>query len=298
MKPLKTIGIIAVILVLCVIGHIGYLFYLAKAETYPSDAFLDTEANKTALIIVAHDDDAVSMAGTISKLTQQGWKVSELCFYQGWKGRDSARKVDLQKVAEIEQLESVEYHDVLLRIDRETVESPWKAIPYADFDNVYNKAPLRKYIKDFIDKYQPSVIFTLDDIIGGYGHPEHALMSQLVLEYCRENVNNPDFSVEKIYQAVFPPSVNEKVLKDQLAFNEAKRVWGFESTPSPSVQINIGAMAEQKQKVMLSYSTEQNSLTKIWPFYNYYPAKLYFNIFDKEYYRVLGRENGFYAKSQ
>jgi LmbE family N-acetylglucosaminyl deacetylase len=295
MKPLKTLGIIAAIIVLGLIGHIGYLFYLADAETYPSDTFLDTEANKTALIIVAHDDDAVSMAGTISKLTQQGWKVSELCFYQGWKGRDSTRKVDLQKVAEIEQLESVEYHDILLRVDRATVESPWKAIPYADFDSVYNKAPLRKYIKDFIDIHQPSVIFTLDDIVGGYGHPEHALMSQLVLEYCREHLNNPEFSVKNIYQAVFPPSVNEKVLKDQLAFNEAKRVWGFERTPSPSVQINISDMAEQKQKVMLSYSTEQNSLTKIWPFYNYYPAKLYFNIFNKEYYRVLERENGYNA---
>jgi len=46
---------------LLISGHLVYLNHLAEADDYPKDMFLEFENNKKALIIVAHDDDAIRM---------------------------------------------------------------------------------------------------------------------------------------------------------------------------------------------------------------------------------------------
>ncbi len=38
---------------------------------------------------------------------------------------------------------------------------------------------------------------------------------------------------------------------------------------------------------MKAYSTEQNSIRKIWPSYQYYPAAIYFRLFDREFFRRI-----------
>ena len=189
MKILKIFIWLFAALLTALIGFIAYLFYLAAADTYPEDTFLFREDHKQALIIVAHDDDAVSMTGTIAQLCELGWDVREMCFYQGWKDKDPVRRQDLKKAADIMGLKGVEYHDILLRKDWGKVKKPWMPVPVA--------------------------------------------------------------------------------------------------------QVSLDGVEQKKKDAMLAYTTEQNSLTGIWPWYHRLPAKIYFSIFGKEYYRVLERENGF-----
>lgn len=276
-----------------IIGHVSYLYYLSAAAEYPEDQWLVNEVNRKALIIVAHDDDAISMSATIARLCDQGWDVGELCFYQGYKGRDEIRKHDLDRVASILGMVPPQYHDVELRRDREKVQLPWMPVPYDQFDSLYNKVPAQERIERFIETGQPSVILTLDNIMGGYGHPDHVLISQMVKDYCEGRSQDPSFSVQRIYQAVFDPGMNERILKNMDAFQAAKSVYGISGSPAPDVYISVKGQEERKRRALKAYTTEQNALTKIWPFYNYYPAWIYFGLFDKEYYRVLERKTGF-----
>jgi LmbE family N-acetylglucosaminyl deacetylase len=293
-KLLKILKITAILVVIAVGGHICFLYYLASADSYPEDTFLKQEKNKTAIIITAHDDDAVSMAGTISKLTAQGWNVKQMCFYQEYKKHNKeTRKSNLEFVAKLQGMKEVEHHDIVLRDNIESIEIPWAVFPKDQFDDVYHTKQAKSLIEQFILKNKPSVIFTLDDSIGGYGHPDHILISQLITDYCKSYQSDSAFTIQRIYQAVFDPSMNERILKDVQAYQIAKELYQFDQTPLPTVSIDLDGVESIKKEALQAYVTEQNSLRKVWPFYRFYPAKIYFGIFNKEYYRVLSLENNF-----
>jgi LmbE family N-acetylglucosaminyl deacetylase len=274
-------------------GHIAYLFYLSSDSEYSEDDFLLKANNKNAVVIVAHDDDAISMSGTIAMLTNAGWNVSELCFYQGWKDKDDIRKRDLTRAAEILKMAPPSYHNIALRTDRSELTKPWMPITNDQFDSVYIRKEAYPLIANFIEKHQPSVIFTLDNIMGGYGHPDHVFISQLVMDYCADRLSDSSFSVQRIYQAVFPTEMNERILGDMEVYQAAKQVYTITYFPEPDFFISITGYEQIKKDALLAFTTEQHALKKIWPYYDSYPATIYFNIFNKEYYRVLDMSGGF-----
>lgn len=294
MKRIIKISFFLLILaVLAISGHLFYLNSLASKETYPDDTWLATVTNKNALIIVAHDDDMIGSSGTITMLCQNGWTIREMCFYQQgglYAAKDSlknpVRKKDLQTVAAIQGIKSVSAIDFNFRYNMDTKEA-YLPVPYADFNRMFMIDSLTRYIADYIEQYKPSVIFTLDNVMGGYGNPDHVLISQIVLNYCNAHKNDPGFSVKKIYQPVFPADLAEHVLGPMPVYQQAKKVYQAEGMPNPDVQISIVRYASTKKKAMQSYTTEQNSIKKIWPYYNWYPAWIYFRIFDRDFFRVV-----------
>lgn len=294
MKRFKKIALfIAVLFTVLIAAHIIYLNTLSAKERYPADTYLDQEPNKTALIIVAHDDDMIGSAGTIAALVKKGWSIREMCFYQQggrYLLKDSLknpiRKRDLQRVAAIQGLKGVDPIDFNFRRDMQT-EASYMPMPYTQFAVNYYVDSMRQIIADYLKKYRPSVIFTLDDVMGGYGHPDHVFVSQVVRDHCNANAADPAFSVKRIYQPVFAPSLAESVLAKMPVYNEAKKVYNSTGMPAPTVQFDISAYASLKKEGMQAYTTEQNSLKKIWPWYNWYPASVYFKIFDREFYRVV-----------
>jgi len=295
-RIVKILLIVLVVAILAIGGHLLYLKSLASKETYPDDTWLAKASVKTALIIVAHDDDMIGSSGTISMLCKNGWQVREMCFYQQgglYAKKDSlknpVRKKDLQKVAAIQGIKSVSPIDFNFRYHMDTKEA-YMPTPYADFTKMFMIDSLSRYIAGYIEEYKPSVIFTLDNMVGGYGHPEHVLISRIVFDYCNAHRNDPGFSVERIYQPVFPKDLAEKVFSTMPVYQQAKKVYGVDGMPPPDVQINISPYASLKKQAMQTYSTEQNSIKKIWPYYNWYPAWIYFNIFDRDFFRVISFE--------
>ncbi len=294
MKRLFRILLFLLLIVILVIGgHVYYLTTLSAKEKYPADTYLDTTSNKSALIIVAHDDDMVGSSGTISRLCKNGWKIREMCFYQQgglYNTKDSiknpVRKEDLKRVAVIQGLAGTDPVDFNFRNDMQTGKA-YLPMPYAKFAENYKEDSLNGYIASYIEQYKPAVIFTLDNLMGGYGNPDHVLISRLVLAYCNLHKNDPGFSVKRIYQPVFPPSLAERVLGKLPVYIEAKKVYGTNGMPPPNVQIDISAFAKQKKAAMQTYTTEQNSLKQIWPFYNWYPSWVYFKIFDRDFFRII-----------
>lgn len=270
-----------------VAAHLYWLYRSQGEESFPQDTFLASAPNKTALIVVAHDDDAIGCAGTVSELSKMSWKVHFLTFYGHWRKEDNPRrKEEVARVAKIQQLASTDLIDFSIQRS-DTVKEPWRPIPYAAFPDYMQTDSLKIFISRAIDKYRPSVIFTLDNVIGGYGHPEHVCVSQAALNVCQERSPEVNFSVRKIYQAVFNRTLNEHVLKDNPAFIAAKKVYGADGSPDPTVEIDITNSSWEKKQVMLAYESQKRNLVKIWPFYDLYPHWVYFRIFSREHFRVI-----------
>ncbi|NOT74212.1 MAG: hypothetical protein HOP08_04730 [Cyclobacteriaceae bacterium] len=292
-KLFKILAYVALVLVLAIGAHLYYLTTLAAKETYPEDTYLAHVENKNALIIVAHDDDMIGSSGTIATLCKNGWDIREMCFYQNgglYAKKDSMknpiRKKDLQRVADIQGLSGVDPVDFTFRNNTRSEES-YMPMPYDKFAENFKIDSLTKIIAAYIEKNKPTVIFTLDSEMGGYGHPDHVLVSKIVLEYCQAHKSDSGFSVKKIYQAVFTPTLSERVMRNMPVYAAAKKVYQRDGMPFPDVQFNITANAALKKECMQAYTTEQNSLRQIWPYYHWYPASVYFGIFDRDFFRVI-----------
>jgi murein endopeptidase len=76
-------------------------------------------------------------------------------------------------------------------------------------------------------------------------------------------------------------------MSDMEVYNEAKKIYNMPGAPVPDVEINFYAEAEKKKECLQAYTTEQNSIRKIWPYYNWYPYWIYFRIFDRDFFRVV-----------
>ena len=132
-----------------VIWHVGYLNGLATKKSYPEDTWLAKCDKKEALIIVAHDDDAVACAGTISRLTNEGWTVREFCFYdEGNADRIKSRKEGTKRTQDIQGLKDFGWINQSLR--KKSDSSAALSIPYAAFDSVYRTNDIDTLIKALI----------------------------------------------------------------------------------------------------------------------------------------------------
>ena len=219
-----------------------------------------------------------------------------MCFYQD-RGIDAVtdstrigiRKKSLRSVKDIQGLQEVYPVDLDIRREK-NIDRPWFPIPHEDFEDSYRIDSIYAILDVLIRKHKPTVIFTLDNLVGGYGHPDHVLISQLILKYCMEHRDDETFSIKKIYQLVFPPSQSQGVMKDMEVYKGAREIYGVEGMPLPNVEFDVSPYSGPKKKAMLTYTTEQNSLTQIWPYYNWYPHWIYFKIIDKEYFRIIDVE--------
>ncbi|GAH36120.1 unnamed protein product [marine sediment metagenome] len=290
MKKIKKIGIAIILIGICAVAvHIIYLFTLTPKEKYPEDTYLKSEQKKSALIIVAHDDDAVLFSGTTSLLAANGWDISFMCFYTDlWRPEDNpTRKLEMEKVLEIEGLKNLELIDFTITKYLDTIDKPWMPIPFDKFPDYYKIDSLKMYVLKVIKKYNPSVVFTLDNEIGFYGNPVHVLVSQIVTDICSSYKDSLDFSVKKIYQGVYPPSMAEKIMGDKGAYQYGKEIYHCDGMPEPDVQIDISSYAMTKKRVHLAHASQHRNLKKFIPYYHYYPGWLYFRIFNKEYFRII-----------
>lgn len=280
-----------VLLFIAILSHFFYLRTKAPKESYPDDTWLSRVENKKALIIVAHDDDAISCAGTITQLCKKGWNIKELCFYnkvndQKKLARNAQRQIDIQKVKKIEGLSSFEFVTLPFRNLELLSTLEYMPITKDEFDKQYNKNSLLFYIRRLIDDHKPSVIFTLDNQLGGYGHPDHKLVSQLVYDECMRRAKDSSFSVKFIYQGVFTPSMNENIVNGLPVYQAALKTYG-QTNPLPDVQVNITSVGAEKKNILKAYTTEQNSLKKFWPYYQFYPASIYFRLFNREFFKTI-----------
>jgi LmbE family N-acetylglucosaminyl deacetylase len=261
----------------------------SATETYPEDNCLDTITNKKALIIVAHDDDDCMMSGTIAKLTANGWTIKQLSF--------EAHKIpgeDRNPAHIICEGYELILEDGLFRPGVDTVKYSYMPIPYEEINKrfLYEKVALALVTR--INEFNPSVLFTLDNIKGGYGHPDHIFLSQLVLDLFEED----KISGQWIYQSVLTKHMEAEIDKWMTPKMEkwgypqaspaANELYGIDGMPEADVQINITAHAETKMAYLRAYPENvRKNLRKFLFYYEAFDAETYFSIFDREFFRVI-----------
>jgi len=160
----KTIVWVAIVAILLICIHYLFLSRKAPKETYPDDTFLDTLKEKRAVVIVAHDDDAIGIAGTVSQLCTSGWNVKELCFYNtdtdaAKIARIQQRQEDVSTVKQIEGLADFVYFNIPFRKVTNLSGPEYMPLTKEEFDKQYDTDTLRYYIRRFIDDNKPAVIF-------------------------------------------------------------------------------------------------------------------------------------------
>lgn len=269
-----------------------HLKLFAATEEYPFDNYLDTVSNKRALIIIAHDDDDCAMAGTIAKLTANGWSVKQLSLQAHLDPETGTNAAHI-----ICDGNELILSDGLYRLGLDTMKNAYIPIPYEKIKKQFLRDKVADALTLKVNAFNPSVIFTLDNIKGGYGHPEHIFISHLVLNLFEAK----KIDTKRIYQSVYTNHMEEEIVDKWLkakmekwgyphASDIANEMYGIDGMPEPTVQISIVDNAETKMKYLRAYPENvRKNLRKFVPYYEEFDAQDYFSIFDKEYFRVIER---------
>ncbi|MGB0524977.1 MAG: PIG-L family deacetylase [Flammeovirgaceae bacterium] len=291
MKIIKRIALIVGLIFLSVVGgHLYFLSTLNATETYEEDTFLNAATKKRALVVMAHDDDACASSGTIAKLTQAGWDIKQISFQDG----NEKRAKLYENIAAIIMNGGIQYINAPNEHYRKDENNKQKYMPIekSQHQAIFHTHLIEERLRTAIAEFKPSIIFSLDDHVGGYGHPDHVFISSLVLNICQDQ----SLGIERIYQSVYPPSmeynVNVKWNNMWNKFNvyeKAREVYQEpEGMPTPTCSINIYSVADKKMTYLSSFlKHEQKNLKKFIPGYHYYPSWLYFWLFNKEYFHVI-----------
>jgi len=264
----------------------------AATEVYPQDTILQSIANKRAMLVIAHDDDMCAMSGTISQLNKKGWEIAVVSF----------TKTPERNAAQIKAcsgiLDTVMFVDLQpeqYRNDLGGEKNPYYAISKSEFNRVFNRDIIEKEFLQRIQDFNPTIIFTLDNDMGGYGHPEHAFISQMVLDLAYEKRISPSY----IYQSVYTNHMENTIMKRH---SERMKSWGFagdewenakeiyqvSGMPEPTVQITISSEAKEKMAYLRSYNKREREILGFFmPEFEKYEAEEYFKIFDREFFRVI-----------
>jgi LmbE family N-acetylglucosaminyl deacetylase len=265
----------------------------AAIETYPDDSILITLENKRALIVTAHDDDMCGISGTMSKLNRADWEIKHIVL-SGFDAKREQAHINAGKFV----LDTILFMDLLhkCRNDLDTVDKTHRAIPRSQFKKVFNTSIVEPDLIRLINDFGPSVVFSMDNEIGGYGNPEHVFISQLVLDLAKAGKIAPKY----IYQGVYTDHMEQSIVGERHSarmkkwgyagdgWEHAKRTYKVSGAPEPDVQINILSEAENKMNYLMSYEERERKTMGFYiPAFFEYSAEEYFKIFDREFFRVI-----------
>ncbi|WP_296618229.1 PIG-L family deacetylase [Marivirga sp.] len=270
----------------------------APIEQYPVDSILNSIDSKRAMIITAHDDDMALSSGTVSKLNKEGWEIVSVCFKSNKPDRNSVHIQAAKHV--IDSVIFIEFTENEYRNDLDDGRKGWSPIPGSEFNKVFNYQKVEKSLLKIVNRFDPTVVFTLDHEYGGYGHPDHIFMSKLVLDLAKEKKIKSDY----IYQSVMTPHMEKSIIEER--HSRRMESWGYaadgwkntrelyevDGMPDPTVQVYITSEAKNKMKYLRSYNErERKTMGFFIPAFEEYEAEEYFKIFDREFFRIIKIEN-------
>lgn len=264
----------------------------APVESYPEDTLLAGIAEKRAMIVIAHDDDMCGMAGTISKLHKMGWEIGVISFSKS-EERNAAQVKACRHILDTVMFIDLQPEEYRRDLTGET--NPYYAVPKARFDSIFNRELVETELLKQLEAYHPTVLFSLDNEMGGYGHPEHVFMSQLIIDLANEGRITPKY----IYQSVYTDHMEKSIMARHARrmkswgfpgdeWENAKKTYGVDGMPEPTVQITITTEAKEKMDYLKSYNKRERKVMGFFiPEFERYEAETYFAIFDREFFRVL-----------
>ncbi len=269
-------------------------FAPTSQEVYPTDTILQSIEIKKAMIIIAHDDDMSAMSGTISKLNKEGWEIDVLSFHTE-NEREKAQIVACRTLLDRVIFFDLNYSQWRLDLNERKQEELYLPIEKEKFAITFNQKIVENELIKRVNIFNPSVVFTLDNKVGAYGHPEHVFISQLVLDLAQSK----QIPVTYIYQSVYTPHMTESIMMRHSkrmidwglkgdSWEIAKKTYKVEGMPKPTTQIYITSEAIEKMEYLNSYNErERKTIDFFIPAFEQYSAVEYFKVFDREFFNMI-----------
>lgn len=222
--------------------------------------------NKVLIIFPHPDDEANSLGGTITKLVNSGVEVNYLILTKGEKGNDDAhfddnlketRSSEAQKVAKILKIKNLILKD------------------YPDNEVDQFKDVLVNDIRQTIKDVNPDIVITYDES-GGYGHPDHIIVSKVTTEL----INN-EFNGVHLWYTSTPEKLYKKLsLPEQMAKDKDFKL----NRKSPNFKVWVGLTGIlNKVKVVYAYQSQFSSFVKSVPI-KQIPMWFYISLTPYEYF--------------
>jgi LmbE family N-acetylglucosaminyl deacetylase len=269
-------------------------FAPTSQEVYQTDTILQSVKIKKAMIIIAHDDDMSVMSGTISKLNKEGWAIDVLSFHVDSE-RDKAQIVACRNILDTVIFFDLNYSQWRLDLNERKQEELYLPIEKEKFAETFNQKIVENELIKRVNNFNPSVVFTLDNEVGAYGHPEHVFISQIVLDLAQSK----QIPVNYIYQSVYTPHMTESIMMRHSkrmiewgfkgnSWEIAKKTYKIEGMPKPTTQIYITSEANEKMEYLNSYNErERKTIGFFIPAFEEYSAVEYFKVFDREFFNMI-----------
>ena len=222
---------------------------------------------KNVLVVFPHpDDEANSLSGTINQFVENKAEVNWIVLTRGERGTSDTHLDENLRQTRTKESENVAN---ILNIN------PPIFSDFPDNSVVDHKDELTNYLKQQIGKYKPDLVITYDES-GGYGHPDHIIVSQVVTSLLKT-----DFPKTHLWYTSTP----EKLLKQlSLPTQMAKDQEYLKSRMSPSFKVWIGASGVvSKIRAVYEYKSQIESFVKGVPI-KQIPLWFYVSLTPYEYF--------------
>jgi LmbE family N-acetylglucosaminyl deacetylase len=200
----------------------------------------------TAMVIVAHPDDAEFMCGgTVAKWCAQGWTVYYVLATSGDKGTHDTDlgPQDLAAIREQEQREACRVLGV-------------KEVIFLGYPDGFLRpdAEFRGEIVRQLRRYKPDVVITWDGFRQGFNHSDHRAVGIAVRDAIYPAVRDHLYYPEHVEEGLGAFQVNEMLLA---------------GTDEPDYQVDIGAYVETKMNAVICHRSQlggrsEEEIRKAW----------------------------------
>jgi N-acetylglucosamine malate deacetylase 2 len=293
---MKKLLIFSIIVLLLIVGGLFYFRSIIQDESVKlTHDFIPENSPKKAMAIFAHPDDEITIIGTMRILKSQGAETGICYMTRGEAGlngsiidatmlkslndsslKDLKIKLGQQRTGEVANVAKVlelDYHEMFDYQDSGIEKTPIDS--------------LKKTIRALIEKHKPTILFTLDDKVGLYGHPDHRGVSRAVLEVFQEDKMNPNFSVKKLYQVTLPEDMINFALKISEGFQKNYPKDHSKGLPKADICARITKYGYDKRDAMLAHKSQRPTFDDTQPGFATINPYIYYWVFDREYFHVI-----------
>ncbi len=207
-----------------------------RAPANPED--ITQWSGKTVLFFGPHQDDDLSVAGTLAKLAKGGNKVYIVLYTSGNKG---SRDLDMtaERLAQIRRQEDLAANKIL-GIPEENI----FILGYDD--GMLEYVPQKEIVEKvcwFIRKYRPDALFSMDpgDKWVKWYKTDHRASALLTADGARAAAYHLYFPHQRIEEGLQPYTVTD---------------WFFYSTPEPNYKVDITDVADLKWKATCQHTSQ------------------------------------------
>ncbi|MCS7020164.1 MAG: PIG-L family deacetylase [Cytophagales bacterium] len=235
---------------------------------------------RNAMIIFAHPDDEIAVAGVLAQMKQSGWRVAGIYLTAGEAGKTgglvpasqlaATRKEELQAAAKILGLQSVEVLDF-----------PDGKLQVVPPDTV------KKVLLEAIERHCPQLIISFDDRVGLYGHPDHVYTGRIVLELCQQYADTAHFPVQQLYCPTLTDGMIALARRISQTFRKNYPKEVGRGLPPPNFGVCISPQGKDKWRAIRAHRTQKHVFDDVFPLHDRISPQLYFQLFAEEYYALL-----------